>query len=205
MPRLPTKRWNEPGSGSGWRPLRPSPMGPDRSRSAFAWNAPGVCPLEYSRTPLSMSARSKRQSTTTQLGASRGWDVVSQETKVGWTSPATASPTPALDLSGPLGVDDDLEGRRLQGVALELVGARHDHDVGLGGAFAVAQRGGLHGAGGAGASVAARVGVLVDDADGVSQDDDRLRRGDVARDAGTRGDSEVHDGAGRLDRGDLEG
>src|SRR5688572_7232534 len=140
MPRLPTKRWNEPGNGSGWRPLRPSPIGPDRSRSTLAGNAPGMCALAYSRRPLSMSARSKRQSTTTQSGSPRCWDVVSQETRVGWTSRATAGPTRAVDLSGPLGagwpgqpgwrglgVDDDLEGRRLHGVARVLVRAGDDH------------------------------------------------------------------------------
>src|SRR5688572_13703664 len=174
MPRFPAKRWNEPGSGSGWRPLRPSPIGPDRSRSTLAGNAPGMCALAYSRRPLSMSARSKRQSTTTQSGSPRCWDVVSQETKVGWTSRATAGPTRAVDLSGTLGVDDDLEGRRLQRVALVLVGARHDHHMGLRGALAVAERGGLDGAGRARAG--SRRGVLVDDLDGVAEHEDGLGR-----------------------------
>src|SRR5688572_3055980 len=69
------------GSGRGWRPLRPSPTGDERSLSMWAWKAPGRWLTAWASRPESGLARSYRQSTKSHVGSPRRLEASSQDTR----------------------------------------------------------------------------------------------------------------------------
>src|SRR5437773_2813948 len=70
MPNRPNVSASVRGSGSGCRPFVPV-LGPERSRSRWAYSAPGICAEEYSRSPHAVSSSLKRQSMTAKSGSPR--------------------------------------------------------------------------------------------------------------------------------------